>query len=127
MQSCLDRNYGRRLFCMRLVASSTACCRFTGSETLINASTEGLQKATENPVSDLVSVPLQNNTNFNIGPYNRTPNVLNIQPIIAIHLTNKWNLITRTILPMVWQQFPAGPGGQYGTGDLNPTFFIRWH
>jgi hypothetical protein len=93
-------------------------------ETPTNSSIESLQKATENPVSDLISFPLQNNTNVDIGPYNRTQNVLNIQPIIPIHLTSKWNLITRTILPIIWQPYPAGTGGQYGTGDLNPTFFI---
>ena len=41
-----------------------------------------LQKAVQNPVANLISVPLQNNTNFAVGPYNRTQDVLNIQPVI---------------------------------------------
>jgi hypothetical protein len=41
------------------------------------ASTEDLQKATQNPVASLISVPIQNNNNFNIGPYDRTQDVLN--------------------------------------------------
>jgi hypothetical protein len=45
-----------------------------------------LAKKTQNPVSELISVPLQNNTNFGIGPHDRTQNVLNIQPVIPTHV-----------------------------------------
>ena len=67
------------------------------------SSTEALQKATQNPVANLISVPLQNNTNFGVGPYSGTQNVLNIQPVIPVHLTPNWNLINRVILPVAWQ------------------------
>src|SRR5271157_3421579 len=89
------------------------------------ANTAALAKAAQNPVADLISVPLQNNTNFNIGPYSRDQDVLNIQPVIPLHLTKKWNLITRTILPIIWQPDTAQPTqGWYGLGDLNPTLFL---
>src|SRR5262249_14464083 len=65
--------------------------------------TEALQKATQNPVASLISVPLQNNTNFDIGPLDRTQNVLNIQPVIPVRISEKWNLITRVIVPLVYQ------------------------
>ncbi len=65
--------------------------------------TAALAKAAQNPVANLISFPLQNNTNFGIGPYERAQNVLNIQPVIPFHISEKWNLITRTILPVVWQ------------------------
>ena len=88
-------------------------------------STEALQKATQNPVADLISVPLQNNSNFGIGSYDRTQNVLNIQPVIPTHLTQDWNLITRIIQPILWQPDPdANSGGTFGLGDMNPTFFF---
>jgi hypothetical protein len=88
-------------------------------------STESLQKATQNPVANLISVPIQNNTNFGIGPFDRNQNVLNIQPVIPIHLTENWNLIARIIQPIVWQPFPTQPtGGQFGFGDMNPSFFL---
>jgi hypothetical protein len=88
-------------------------------------STEALQKATQNPVANLISVPLQNNTNFDIGPYNRTQDVLNIQPVIPTHLTKNWMLISRIIQPIVWQPYPTETtGGEYGFGDMNPTFFL---
>ncbi len=84
-----------------------------------------LQKATQNPVANLISVPLQNNTNFNIGPYDRTQDVLNIQPVIPTHLGDNWMLISRIIQPIIWQPYPSQPtGGEYGLGDMNPTFFL---
>lgn len=87
--------------------------------------TEVLQKATQNPVADLISVPLQNNTNFGISPLDRNQNVLNIQPVIPFHLNENWNLIARIIQPIVWQPFPQQPtGGQFGFGDMNPSVFI---
>jgi hypothetical protein len=90
-----------------------------------SSSTEALQKATQNPVADLISVPLQDNMNFGIGPYDRTQNVLNIQPVIPSHLTENWNLITRVIQPIVFQPYPdSNSGGNYGLGDMNPTFFL---
>ncbi len=89
------------------------------------AQAEALQKATQNPVANLISVPLQNNTNLNYGPYNRTQDVLNIQPVIPAHLSKKWLLISRIILPIVWQPYPnQNTGGEYGLGDMNPSFFL---
>ena len=92
-------------------------------------STEALQKATQNPVANLISVPLQDNMNFGVGPYNGTQNVLNIQPVIPVQLTLSWNLINRIILPVVWQPYtgsnPANASlGTFGLGDLNPTLFM---
>jgi hypothetical protein len=87
--------------------------------------TADLAKATQNPVASLISVPFQNNTNFGVGPYNRTQDVLNVQPVIPVRLSEKWMLISRTIQPIVWQPAPAAnAGGQYGFGDMNPTLFL---
>lgn len=87
--------------------------------------TEALQKATQNPVASLISVPLQDNSNFGIGSANRTQNVLNVQPVIPMQLTPDWNLITRIIQPIVWQPYPdQNSGGNYGFGDMNPSFFL---
>ena len=49
---------------------------------------ENLAKDAQNPIADLISVPFQNNTNFNVGPFNRAQNVLNIQPVVPLHLSN---------------------------------------
>jgi hypothetical protein len=89
------------------------------------AEQEELAKKTQNPVADLISVPLQNNFNFGTGSKNRTVYVGNIQPVIPIKLGDEWNLITRTILPIINQPslFP-GMGSATGLGDLNPTLFF---
>jgi hypothetical protein len=84
-----------------------------------------LQKATQNPISSLISVPLQSNTNFGVGPLDRTQNVLNIQPVIPVQVSKKWNLITRTIAPLIYQPDVTQRNlGVMGLGDINPTFFL---
>jgi hypothetical protein len=49
-------------------------------------SAEELAKLAQNPVGNLVSVPFQNDTNFNVGPLSGTQNILNIQPVIPIEV-----------------------------------------
>jgi hypothetical protein len=88
-------------------------------------SADALRKATQNPVADLISVPFQNNTAFDIGPFSRIQDVLEIEPVIPVHLTKNWMLINRIIQPLVWQPYTNQPtGGEYGFGDMNPEFFI---
>jgi hypothetical protein len=87
--------------------------------------TKDLTKAVQNPVASLISVPLQNNTNFDIGPNNRTQDVLNIQPVIPIRVSENWNLIIRVIMPLIFQpSIPLNRLGTLGLGDMNPTFFL---
>ena len=93
-----------------------------------------LAKAVQNPVASLISVPLQNNSNFDLGPNNRTQNILNIQPVIPVRVSKNWNLIMRIITPVICE--PSIPSiivpsntflnhlGTLGLGDLNPTFFL---
>ena len=69
--------------------------------------TEKLQKATQNPVASLISVPIQNIDNFNIGPASRTQNVLNIQPVVPMRVSEDWNLILRWITPIISQPVPT--------------------
>ena len=84
-----------------------------------------LVKQTQNPVADLISVPLQNNFNFGTGSKDRTVYVGNIQPVIPIHITDEWNLITRTIMPIINQpSLFRGTSSATGLGDINPTFFF---
>jgi len=88
-------------------------------------SAEDLAKLAQNPVANLISVPFQNNTNFNTGPLNGTQNILNIQPVIPIEINKDWNVITRTILPLIWQpEFFPGQGSQFGLGDTQLSAFL---
>ena len=87
--------------------------------------TQELAKQAQNPIANLISVPFQNNTNFNFGPRERTQNILNFQPVIPFKLTEDWNLITRTIVPIVHQPSLAkGETSDNGLGDINPTLFF---
>jgi len=58
-------------------------------------------KLAQNPIAGVISVPLQNNANLNYGPQRDTLNDLNVQPVIPFSLNQNWNLITRTILPVI--------------------------
>jgi len=88
-------------------------------------STEALAKKTQNPVADLISVPFQNNFNFNTGPNERNVYILNVQPVIPVHVTENWNLITRVITPIInLPELAPGAGSASGLGDINPTFFL---
>ncbi|MET0917621.1 MAG: hypothetical protein ABWY07_04250, partial [Burkholderiales bacterium] len=64
-------------------------------------SAEELAKLAQNPVGNMISVPLQYNANLNYGPNKDTQSILNIQPVIPISVNNDWNIITRTILPVL--------------------------
>jgi hypothetical protein len=84
-----------------------------------------LAKAAQNPLAKMISVPLQNNFNFGVGPNDATQWILNVQPVIPITLSEDWNLITRTILPIINQPSPAsGVPSAFGLGDINPSFFF---
>jgi hypothetical protein len=87
-------------------------------------STAQLAKDAQNPVADVISIPFQNNIGFGYGPQKDVQNVLNIQPVIPLHLTEDWNLITRTILPVVTQPSFTDSGSTTGLGDLTFTAFI---
>ena len=69
--------------------------------------TDALRNAAQNPVASLISVPIQENFNFNTEPANRTQNVLNIQPVIPLSVSQNWNLIVRWIMPVVYQPLPV--------------------
>jgi hypothetical protein len=88
-------------------------------------SAEELAKLAQNPVGNLISVPFQNNTNFDLGPQQGTQNILNIQPVVPISVNGDWNVITRTVLPVI--SMPAlGPGTsrENGLGDTVLTAFL---
>jgi len=87
----------------------------------LSAKETDLAKKTQNPVSDLVSIPFQYNINFGYGPGNNTQSVMNIQPVIPVNLNKEWNLITRTIIPVIDQPVPER---KLGLGDIQLSLFL---
>jgi hypothetical protein len=84
-----------------------------------------LAKKLSNPVADLISIPFQFNYDEGYGPEEAGRWSLNVQPVIPISLGNDWNLITRTIVPLVYQESPFEPGDdEFGLGDIVQSFFF---
>ena len=116
----------RNRFAPLLIATSGLIVEPTlAEEARQEPSTEELAKAAQNPVANLISIPFQNNTNFGYGPANdKTQNILNIQPVVPIHVAEDWNLITRTIFPLVWQPSFATSDTTFGMGSVTFTAFV---
>ena len=78
---------------------------FSGSLLPVVASAEMTQeeiaKASQNPLTAMYSLPIQNNTYFNIGPDKKTKNIANVQPVLPFDLNDDYTLVTRTIIPIV--------------------------
>jgi opacity protein-like surface antigen len=85
---------------------------------------EDLAKQSQNPIADLVSVPFQSNTNFNTAPFNRTQEILNIQPVVPMHLSADWIVISRTIIPLESQPSPLFDSNTNGIGDITQSLFL---
>ena len=89
------------------------------------ASAADLAKKLANPISDLVSIPFQFNWDEGVGPGEDLRFGLNIQPVLPMSISDKWNLIGRFILPVLSQP-PLVAGGEthFGTSDIVlSTFF----
>ena len=95
---------------------------FISGSLFAQESAEELAKAAQNPLANIMSFPFQNNTNFGYGPENdRTQNILNIQPVVPL-MDGK--IITRTILPILWQpDFEEASGTKTGISNVQFTAF----
>ncbi len=83
-----------------------------------------LAQQLSNPVASLISVPFQYNWNQGYGDQDGTQNLINIQPVIPFSISDDWNLISRTILPVVWQTDVVPDSSQAGIGDITQSLFF---
>jgi hypothetical protein len=114
-----SRGIGTRiLVAVALVASAPTARSETGAADLAQELT--------NPIADLVTVPIQMNFDDGIGPADDGSKLTtNVQPVIPFDIGENWNLVTRTIVPVTYQNdiFP-GAGSQFGLGDINLSLFF---
>jgi len=114
-----SRGIGTRiLVAVALVASAPTARSETGAADLAQELT--------NPIADLVTVPIQMNLDNGIGPADDGSKLTtNVQPVIPFDIGENWNLVTRTIVPVTYQDdiFP-GAGSQFGLGDINLSLFF---
>ena len=110
---------------MKRRIAATAVAMLAATHAYAEMSAEELAKLAQNPVGNLISLPFQNNTNLNFGPDKGTQNILNIQPVIPISISSEWNIITRTIVPVIWNP-SLGPDvpSKDGIGDTVFTAFL---
>ena len=113
---------------MKTIFAACICALFAAGTVHAQSDDSGdLAKASQNPVGNLVSLPFQNNTSFGIGPNDAISNVLNIQPVYPVGLSENWNLINRGIVPLIYREevLPALEiGDATGLGDISYTGFI---
>jgi len=84
-----------------------------------------LAKKVANPVAKLISFPVQYNYDRGFGPEDGGRLLTNIQPVIPLTISQKWNLISRTIVPVISQSAMfAGEGSEFGIGDITQSFFL---
>jgi len=91
--------------------------------THIASNADELAKKLSNPISSLISVPLQYNFSRTYGD-DGYKNLLNVQPVIPISISKDWNLISRTILPIIQQSDVEPNNNQFGFGDTTQSFWF---
>jgi hypothetical protein len=84
-----------------------------------------IAKRSQNPIEDMINIPIEDNLGYGVGSYDRAQNTFKIEPRIPAHVLENWNVITRTIIPFKYvPDATASTGSTSGLGDINPTLFV---
>jgi hypothetical protein len=105
-----------------MAAATLAAVTLLAGVALAADSDAELAKKTQNPIANLVSLPLQSDWNYNNGPNSdKTSYTLNVQPVWPFSVSDDYLLITRTIMPVKSIEFPEN---ETGIGDILQSFFV---
>lgn len=90
-----------------------------------SGSAADLARQLSNPVSSLISVPFQFNYDGSIGPEDAGDKYqLNVQPVIPFSISDGWNMISRTITPIIYQHNVVPDDSEFGLGDITQSLFF---
>ena len=125
---------------LALASSDFTLATAVGNGTTTTSAPEGgvaidqstLAQQVNNPIANLISVPVENNWDFGIGTAHANKYLANIEPVIPFSMNEDWNLITRTVVPVIDRQAlansPNAPASlrhnQSGLGDIVQSFFF---
>jgi hypothetical protein len=115
---CLRRSLAVLLALARLAAPALA------QQDNGDNSEQALATQLSNPVSDLISVPFQNNFDFGGNSSTQMRWLMNVQPVVPFKLNDDWSLITRTILPIQFREQPSPRADLFGLGDTTESLFL---
>lgn len=105
--------------------SSLALAFLTSHSSAAGLSAEQLARIAQNPLANVISVPFQYSANFDVGPLKLRQDILNIQPVVPFAVNDEWNVITRTVIPLIRQpEFFPGQGERSGIGDIQFSAFL---
>jgi hypothetical protein len=93
---------------------------------------ENIAKKLANPIAAMISLPIQYNYDSDIGKFDTGDrSKVNVQPVIPISMNDDWNLITRTIIPVIWQSdigydpiTDMSTGSQSGIGSTSMSLWV---
>jgi len=108
----------------KLVAIALGAMIGTGNAALADDDADELSKQLANPIASLISVPFQNNFVYGAGPDgDGFSYLLKVQPVIPISISDDWNMISRTILPISYNDY-SPDGNVFGLGDTTQSLFF---
>ena len=74
-------------------------------------------KELANPIAGLISVPFQGNYDCCLGPSNADRWTLDVRPVVPLAFNSDWNLIVRTIMPIVSIPTPSSTNASLKSGS----------